>query len=140
MIDVVILIIISIIVVHALYKISKISSLPFIVDSKIALYTKRILLSERDELYLKRGLCYFKRGISFLSRDKVIEANIYFAKAISDFDSSIELNKLNDEAYFQKGLLMILLNNSLEAYEALIEAESLGHRKATQTIVENGMR
>lgn len=140
MIEVTVVTSLILVLLHAIYKISKATNLPLIVDLRIAFYSKKILLRENDEFYLKRGIAYTTRGRRLIHKQKDSEAKIYLEKALSDFNSAIELNKLNDDAFYQKGLLMILFDNSVHAYEAFTEAENLGHKKATEAIIENGMR
>jgi hypothetical protein len=59
---------------------------------------------------------------------------------LNDFNNAVQLNNKNSNAFLQKGLLLLLMNRPIEAYEALVEAENLGDKRATKIIIENGMR
>lgn len=140
MIDLIIAVIFATVLFHAFYKLSNSGNLPFIIELKIGYYSKKLLLKEDDSIYLKRGICFSIIGRRLIHKQKDSAALVYFEKALSDFNSALYLNKNNNDAFLQKGLLLLLMNRPIEAYEALAEAENLGDKRATKIIIENGMR
>lgn len=66
---------------------------------------------------------YFNRGMFYAERKQN-------KKALLDFDYCLQLNPKDGEAYLQKALVLMELNQSPEACEALKKAESLGNAEA----------
>lgn len=140
MIDLIIALILGAVLFHAFYKLSNSGSLPFIIELKIGYFSKKLLLKEDDSIYLKRGICFSIIGRRFIHKQKDSAALVYLEKALSDFNNAVQINHKNSNALLQKGLLLLLMNRPIEAYEALTEAENLGDKRATKIIIENGMR
>lgn len=70
---------------------------------------------------------YYNRGMFYNERKD-------YKKALLDFDYCIQLNPKDGEAYFQKALIHLELQNQTEACEALKQAMKAGNAEAKQLI------
>jgi tetratricopeptide (TPR) repeat protein len=73
--------------------------------------------------FSKLSIAYYNRGMFYSERKQ-------YKKALMDFDSCIQLNANDNEAYLQKALMLLELDQKAEACEALKKSEALGNGEA----------
>gem|GEM_PF-2815864 len=128
-------------IIYLLYRVVFVRREPIVQDAEIAFKSKQIYSDPNNpELYSKRGLKFLHRAGNYLFQRDEENANNYYQKALEDFNKAIELNSRYAEAYYYKGIILWTMKDDIEAYYTLVEAEKLGYRKATQFIIDQGMR
>ena len=127
--------------IYIVYRLVFIRNEPVVQDVEIGIMSKQIYSNPNDpELYSKRGLKYLQRSGNYLAQGDQVNANHYYQLSLEDFDKVIELNPNIAEAYYYKGMILWARKDDSGAYYTLIEAEKLGYQKATQFILDQGMR
>jgi len=128
-------------IIYVIYRIAFIRREPFVQDTEIAFKSKQIYSNpDSAELYSQRGLKFLQRGGNYLYQRDEENANLYYQKAMEDFEKALELNPKLAEAYYYKGMILWARKDDIGAYYTLVEAEKLGYQQATQFMIEQGLR
>lgn len=88
-------------------------------EEAIKMYTKAVMV---DKNYSE---AYFKRAKAYMASHKT-----YAMEALTDFNKTIDLDPINAEAYYERGLLHSFILNNENARDDMRTAANLGHKGA----------
>ena len=128
-------------VLYLIFRLVFVRNEPIVQDAEISFKSKQINSNPNNaELYCKRGFKLLQRGGNYMINGDSENANLSYQNAMNDFEKAIELDPQMGEAYCYKGMIQWARNDNVNARFTLLKSEELGYKRATEIMIDYGMR